>query len=54
MHPSFNLWRIMQKLWIIKMKKYHTLTNVIYTQLFLKQLELKTEALLSNHGAINS
>jgi hypothetical protein len=44
----------MQKLWIMKMKKYHTLANVIYTQLFLKQLELSTESLLSNRNVMNA
>ncbi|MBS1889784.1 MAG: hypothetical protein JST59_00695 [Actinobacteria bacterium] len=46
MHPSFNLWRIMQKLWITRMRKFHALANILYTYQFLRQLELTTEELL--------
>ena len=54
MHPSFSLWRIMQKLWIARMKKFHVLTNVLYTQQFLKQLEVVTETLLNQKEEADS
>lgn len=47
MHPSFNIWRTMQKLWVARMKRFHSLTSVLYVHQFLKQLELNTERLLS-------
>lgn len=51
MHPSFSLWRIMQKLWISRMGKFHMLTNVLYTEQFLRQVEGATQTLLNQEEA---
>lgn len=52
LHPSFGLWRFMQKMWVAKMRRFHPLTNPVYAQLFLAQLEDDTARLIAAQPAM--